>query len=133
VVHKGDKLPLSRRRPHRRHADTRSVPAKLRLTRIDWQNSRASPTRTAPVSIEPIFGPIIERDVIAQAAENREHKWTIAQPQDAASSLANLGSIWKRSRRTQPGAMANEHDLLRHRRERDRMELSQRIPDRAGG
>src|SRR4030095_496099 len=26
---------------------------------------------------------IIERDVTTQPAENREHKWTVAQPQDA--------------------------------------------------
>ncbi|MGB8166302.1 MAG: MG2 domain-containing protein [Chthoniobacteraceae bacterium] len=77
VVQKGDKLaiPVVAVRTDGT-PNPEPVAAKLRVTRIDWQNNRvvtdedASETQT-----EPIFKVISEQEIQTQRAEQREHKW----------------------------------------------------------
>jgi uncharacterized protein YfaS (alpha-2-macroglobulin family) len=77
VVQKGDQLPVPVVAVRTDGTQTpEPVEAKLRVTRIDWQNNRvvtdedASETQT-----EPIFKVIGEQPLRTQRVEEREHKW----------------------------------------------------------
>jgi uncharacterized protein YfaS (alpha-2-macroglobulin family) len=77
VVQKGDKLPIPLVAVRTDGTpNPEPIAAKLRVTRIDWQNNRvvtdedASETQT-----EPIFKFITEQEFPTQRAEQREHKW----------------------------------------------------------
>ncbi|HYR57085.1 MAG TPA: MG2 domain-containing protein, partial [Chthoniobacteraceae bacterium] len=77
VVQKGDKLAIPLVAVRTDGTQTpEPVAAKLRVTRIDWQNNRvvtdddASETET-----EPIFKFLGEQELQTQRGEQREHKW----------------------------------------------------------
>ncbi len=77
VVQKGDQLaiPLVAVRTDST-PNPEPIAARVRVTRIDWQNNRvvtdddASETQT-----EPIFKVIAEQEIRTQRAEQREHRW----------------------------------------------------------
>ncbi|HEX8294975.1 MAG TPA: alpha-2-macroglobulin family protein [Chthoniobacteraceae bacterium] len=85
VLQAGQKLPISVIAVANNGTPTTApVAAKLRLTRIDWQNNRVVTDEDASeYQSEPIYKLITEREVTAERVEQREHKWMLAEPKDS--------------------------------------------------
>ncbi len=89
VVQKGDALPIPIVAVRTDGTpNPEPIAAKLRVTRIDWQNNRVVTDDDASENqTEPIFKVIAEQELQTQRAEHREHKWQgVGEP--AASLIA---------------------------------------------
>ncbi|MEA3210076.1 MAG: alpha-2-macroglobulin [Chthoniobacter sp.] len=82
VVQKGDKLPISLVAVRTDGTpNPEPVAAKLRVTRIDWQNNRiVTDDDSSENETEPIFKPVSETELKTQRVEEREHKWMSGEP-----------------------------------------------------
>lgn len=84
VVQKGDTLPIPLVAVRTDGTpNPEPVSAKLRVTRIDWQNNRVvTDEDAAETQTEPIFRVVTEQEFQTQRVEQREHKWqAVGEPQ----------------------------------------------------
>jgi uncharacterized protein YfaS (alpha-2-macroglobulin family) len=80
VVHTGQPVPVSLVAVRNDGTpETASKPAKLRVTRIEWQNTRVETAGYgSEYRSEPRFTVVSEQEVTTQPLAHREHKWMVA-------------------------------------------------------